>query len=359
MVNKQVAYSRPSRLAGTPGGIGFRCSVPDPSHPSGEDIIKNKIMYDIITQELVEPSTGRRFIGSRASCRFCGTCDPSAFGAKTNAHSFPQALGNRTLFSLDECKACNAHFSVFEDALCKAVGPFLTLGGVSGKKGVRQTGRTKGPSLLRHSSEDGKRHISGRAHAEFADALSADRQTGHLILRMPIEGDKFVPLYAYKALVKMGLALLPSEELNHFAELRKSLETQDAVPTPGPLHVGFSHAYVGNVPPVLAGALLRRQHPQASIPHMIFIFVAGSVCFQIWLRSDDLDDNVPEIGRLGVKWTSQLPRPEGGFLPIRYSDPLQWDWSGKTAILQPFEAFQMVFDPQTTAARFIPVPRTA
>ena len=314
-------------------------------------------MYDVIAQELVEPGTQRRYLGARDACRFCGTTDSAAFGSKTNAHTFPQALGNRKLFSLDECKACNHRFSVYEDALCKAVGPFLTLGGVSGKNGVRQTGRTKGTSSLRHRREDGRRQLSGHARAEFADVFDTDPSDGRLILRLPIGGDKFVPLHAYKALTKIGLSLLPEEELAHFSTACESLLTRDARPTPGLLQVGFSYAYVGNAPPALAGTLLRRSDSQAPLPYLIAIFVAGSVCFQIRLKPDELDAHVPPLGRLGVNWTSQLPRPEGGYLPIAYSQPLQWDWSGTAPILQPFEAFELAFDPRTTNARFTPMPR--
>lgn len=98
-------------------------------------------MYEVILQELVEPGGTKRFLGNRTRCRYCGATDAIAFGKATNAHAFPAALGNRTLFSLDECKACNTKFSVYEDALCKAVGPFLTLGGVRGRNGVRHPDR--------------------------------------------------------------------------------------------------------------------------------------------------------------------------------------------------------------------------
>ena len=101
-----------------------------------------KRMYEQIVQELVEPGTVRRFLGERTRCRYCGASGPGVFGKRSNAHTLPAALGNRTLFSLDECRACNDKFSLYEDALCKAVGPFLTLGGVRGRSGVRKTGKT-------------------------------------------------------------------------------------------------------------------------------------------------------------------------------------------------------------------------
>lgn len=314
-------------------------------------------MYEIVAQEPVEPGQDRRFLGQRTACRFCGTEDRSAFGKRTNAHTFPAALGNRTLFSLDECKSCNEKFSRYEDALCKAVGPFLTLGGVKGREGVRQTGRTDSSSKIRHTVEGGRRHISIRTKGDLDQAFGVDPQTGLMRIRMPIEGDKFIPQHAYKALSKIALALLPAGDLPRFKQAFKRLKADDAVEPSAPCQVGFSYAYVGNAPPVLTGTLLRRKEPNAQIPYLISIFVAGSVCFQIWLRSDDMDEHVPDTGRLGVKWTSQLPKPEGGYHPVHYSDPIQFDWSGLSPRSQPFEAFDLHFNPSTNVGDLVPVRR--
>lgn len=314
-------------------------------------------MYTSIVQELVEPNSERRFLGERICCRYCGAAGPAVFGKRTNAHALPAALGNRTLFSLDECKACNGRFSLYEDALCKAVGPFLTLGGVRGRRGVRRTGQTGSKSTVRHSVGDGKRQLSVVSDGDANELVGIDKATGSLKLTMPIEGDVFVPRYAYKALVKIGLSMLPPAELAGFRKAIASLSELDVMPHGGPLQVGFSHAYVGNSPPALAGTLLRRSDVQALAPYMIFVLMAGSVCFQIWLRSDDRDDHVPEMGRLGIRFTAQLPKPAGGYFPIEYSDPLQFDWSDRTPRLQPFDAFELTFNPQTTEGSLRPIPR--
>lgn len=314
-------------------------------------------MYEVISQELVEPDQSHRFLGTRTNCRFCGTAVQSAFGRRTNAHTFPEGLGNRALFSLDECKSCNNKSSVYEDALCKAIGPFLTLGGVSGKRGVRQTGRTNSNSVVRHSVENDRRRISVRSEGNLDEVGGVDPQTGLVRLRMPIKGDKFVPLLAYKALSKIAIALLPLNELHRFKRVIESLKVRDEPAIPGPLQVGFSYSYVGNAPPVLAGTVLRRKEVGAQVPYLISIFVAGSVCFQIWVRSDDMDERVPGSGKLEIQWTSQLPRPEGGYQPIRYSKPKQFDWSGLSPQLQPFEAFDLQFNPRTTEGVLTPILR--
>lgn len=314
-------------------------------------------MYEVIALELAELGAEARFLGNRQLCRFCGTTKRRAFGSKRNAHTFPEALGNRTLFSLDECEDCNQRFSVYEDALCKAVGPYLTFGGVVGKRGVRQTGRSAGSSYIRHSMVDDRRHIEVKSEGDPAKLARINPATGEVHLRMPVEGDLFIPLYAYKALMRIALSIMPQAELGHFAGALASLKTREDPPPSGSMRVGFSFSHVGNAPPALAGALLRRKSPTDAMPYMVAIFAAGNVCFQIWLRSDRQDHGLPDVAGLRVKWIANLPKPEGGYYPVKFGEPLQLDWSGIAPERQPFEAFELRFDPRSTQGTFIPVPR--
>jgi hypothetical protein len=314
-------------------------------------------MYEVIAQQLSEPGTVPRFLGNRQHCRFCRSTDQRAFGNKRNAHTFPEALGNRTVFSLDECKACNQRFSLYEDALCKAVGPYLTLGGVEGKRGVRQTGRSAGYSYIRHSVVDGLRHIEVRSQGDPTELAGINPETGKLHLRMPVEGDMFVPLYAYKAILRIALSIMPERELENFAGSLKCLQTLEDPPPSGTMRVGFSFSHIGNAPPALASSLLRRISPTDFTPYMVAIFTAGNVCFQIWLRSDNQDDGLPDVAGLRVRWTSQLPKLEGGYYPVEFSEPLQLDWSSAKPERQPFEAFELQFDLQSTQGIITPILR--
>lgn len=312
-------------------------------------------MYELLAHELIEPNSELRFLGKRKLCRYCSSTGKGIFGKKTNAHLLPIGLGNRTLFSLDECKACNDKFSVYEDALCKAVGPFLTLGGVRGRSGVRKTGRSGSKSTVRHTEADGLRRLSFAYKGDTKPMMSCDQTTGILRWSMPIEGDKFIPRYAYKALTKIGLSILPHEELPKFQKSIASLQSQDATPHNSPHQVGFSYAYVGNAVPALAISLWRRKDIHGRSPYVVLFLMAGSVCFQIWLRSDELDEHVPDVVRLGVRFNAQLPKSEGGYFPVVYSDPLQFDWTSLEARPQPFQTFEFAFNPMTTEGSITPV----
>lgn len=312
-------------------------------------------MYEVLIQQLVGLGEEPRFLYETHKCRFCGTSAPSDFGKKTNAHTFPEGLGNKTIFSLSECTACNFKFSRYEDALCKVVGPYLTLGGTKGKNGVRQTGRSNGNLVLKHENNFGKRRIQIKARNvdNFSSVRRIDDET--ISLRIPVSREMFVPRYAYKALLKIALSLLPVEELNLFRRNLDCLQSVDEPPGEYPLQVGFSYASVGNAPPTIGCVILRRINANAPIPYIIAIFQAGSVCFQIAPRSEEKDRLVPNIFKLGISWTSNLAKPEGGYHPIKYSNPIHFDWSELNPQLQPFEAFELRFNTQTTQGELNPI----
>ncbi len=315
-------------------------------------------MYKVIAQELTGHGESQKFLGEIHKCRFCGATNPSDFGKRTNAHTFPEGLGNKSLFSVDECRACNAKFSLYEDALCKAVGPYLTLGGVKGKKGVRQTGRSKSNSVLRHESKQGNRHLHIEAGNVDDVYSSVSRNNETRTIRFPVRGDKFIPRYAYKALLKIALSLMPIDKLHLFQQHLACLQNSDQVPGEYPLQIGFSYASIGNAPPTLGGVILQRINDNLPAPYVIAIFQAGSVCFQIAIRSEEKDSYTPNVCKLDILWTSQLAKPEGGYLPIEYSKPMQFDWSELIPQLQPFDAFELKFNTGTTHGELKPVKRT-
>jgi len=149
---------------------------------------------------------------------------------------------------LDECDACNDLFSIYEDSLAKAVSPLLTVGGTLGKGNkVRQTGRSAGAATVRHSRQtDGKRRLSFFAKVEDAAKIGTmNPVTGCLELVMPIAGVPFTPRLAYKALVKMGLAILPIDELQQFQQLLGWITKPDHDVKFARLNVGLSFGSVG------------------------------------------------------------------------------------------------------------------
>lgn len=297
--------------------------------------------FDLATYVVGHVGADPVYLGEPDKCRFCDAEDKGRF--KKIAHTFPEALGNKWVFSRDECDECNSRFGSYDDALAKAVGPLLTIGGTSGKNGVRQTGRTAAGHLIRR--ERGKR---GRIHIQQTvdDLISAVRldpvkQRFRTDFKVPKE--TFVPRLAYKALVKMGVALLPTNELHHYRQLIDWLKTPKDQEPFHLLPVGMSFGSVGNAPPNAIGALLRRRNPHDTVPHMVFIFCAGSVCVQIDLMSDQLEEHLPPtpIDTLNIGWQTVLADDDGNDrITITYGEPTYLNWASLEPTLSPVESLE-------------------
>ena len=265
-------------------------------------------------------------LGRAGQCRYCGTTDTRGF--QTISHAMPEALGNKWVTSLDECDDCNRAFAPLDDALVKSIGAALTVGGTPGKGNrVRQTGRSKGSSSIVHQRQDGRRHISMSTNGTpFGEQIGFDNLTGELVLRVPTGTERFIPALAYKALSKMGFALLPEEMLEEFTHLRQWLSKDDDRILPHMI-AGLSFASIGNAPRLLSGALLVRKLDDPNIPYMLFVMTIGSICFQIVMKTDRLDGEWPSQIRTrpSIKWANVLAPPGETRIELRYGNPVHID----------------------------------
>ncbi|MEN4945024.1 hypothetical protein [Pseudomonas proteolytica] len=143
----------------------------------------------------------------RTICRFCkGKEKPY----RKKAHSAPEFLGNKTIFTLDECDNCNSFFGEkIEPELKKFIGPSF-LHNLKGKKGW-PTSEAKGNIKLR----------SGNEH-RIIDIVMSENFTPkeHEIL---IKGEQFSCLKVYKGLLKILLSILPDEYFPEFESTFKWL----------------------------------------------------------------------------------------------------------------------------------------
>ncbi len=107
-----------------------------------KDLVFESSAYSLIQTVQAAKGEGPIWLGSKGACRYCGKFEGGG-RFKKEAHAFPEARGNKWVFSHDECDSCNKVFSRCEDALATMSGPILTLGGTPGKRNkVRQTGAT-------------------------------------------------------------------------------------------------------------------------------------------------------------------------------------------------------------------------
>ena len=313
--------------------------------------------YSVIADVSGTPEAGRVVLGELGRCRFCDRTTSRRFCK--DAHTFLEAMGNKTVFSRDECAECNEIFGGYESHLCASVGVLLTLGGTPGKRNkVRKTGNSKAPMRIRHEAGEHRR-ISFDMNLEnrptgTSITFFGDKATS---IRIPAPLEPFRPRQAYKALIKMGLAILPEDELSHFKRLLKWIQDPaDSEEFPF-LDVGFSLASVGNAPRTVRGTLLRRRSDEESVPYMIFLFCAGSACWQLDLMPDVKDDHLPplQFGWSNIRWTSHLGAADTETsLVLDYGLPRHFDWSSNELQPGPIEWIDTHHDWLTGEGRIVP-----
>jgi hypothetical protein len=315
--------------------------------------------YEVIVQHQVAFGQQPVKLGTPDCCRYCGTADEVKF--QQVAHAFPEALGNHWLISLDECDDCNAKFSIYDAALTEAVGSFLTLGGVPRKHGpTRKFGRSSGTRTAMHTKEAGRRHLSFKLKDTAKDLGFPVGLGGEILrIRIPMPDVAFIPVRAYKALAKMGFALIPDHELNHFESERAWLLGLSNASQARDHHVVASFGIIGNAPPLVTGCLLRRRDPTVPLPYMLFVGCIGSICMQVAIKADVLDAHVPPdaVCQVNLQWVNVIGAPGEPEIRIAYDHRVEWEWGALESTRQPVEAMILTLNQRTLEGVFEPVFR--
>lgn len=151
----------------------------------------------------------RVYLGEKGRCRYCGKSTPEVTFKKV-AHAIPELLGNKFLFSNDECDICNSYFDKhLENNLANFLGISRTTSQVQGKNGVPKTKSTDG---------DRVEVINGDIviiHAEDSEIVKTLDEKTIIISSSPTP---YVPINVYKCFVKIALSTMPAYALQSFSE---------------------------------------------------------------------------------------------------------------------------------------------
>ena len=129
-----------------------------------------------------------------------------------DAHSCPELLGSNNFLNFEECDGCNGEFSKFESHLSKFFLPYLAVLRVKGKRkppefqSRTEQGDEFTRTTIRAAAPERLELIVGKE-----DDVVIDHERKQLSIRFRLPPHK--PLYVYKALVKIGLSLLPPERV--------------------------------------------------------------------------------------------------------------------------------------------------
>lgn len=227
-----------------------------------------KLDIDIILTE-------RKFLGKKGNCRYCRN-GSNVVKFKKEAHTLPELIGNKLLFSLDECDTCNEYFDKnLENDLANFLGIERTTTKIQGKRGIPK-----------HKSKEGNRvEVVG---GDILILESEDIPITHVIdentIRLSSEKSKYTPIEVYKCFTKMALAILPDIDIDchRFSEtinwVRHNIE---------PLNYDnqilqmYSTFISGNNPlPAIRIMLFRRKSSSDSLPYMFCVIAFKNMMFQ-------------------------------------------------------------------------------
>jgi HNH endonuclease len=251
------------------------------------------------------------FIGDRGirRCRYCGTTDKHSF--RKRAHTLPEAVGNKSLISLDECDECNAFFgNTVEDHFSKYLGIHRTLHQIKGKKGVPAYGVPGQAPRLWRSGENQFAATAGLGD-NFLEIDISSRKGTIRALKQP-----YSPRGVFKCLVKIAIAVMPSTELGNFARTIAWLRAHASVEE-GKASSYFCFTSKSDM--VRAGIdiiLLRRKDPAAKLPHMSLFLAFSKFTFQIFIPYSSGDQHF-----VGEKiQVSPFPNRAEAICAVRYGE---------------------------------------
>lgn len=242
-------------------------------------------------------------------CRFCGLGEPDVT-FEDEAHAIPEALGNKSLFSYYECDVCNHSFREgIENDLGNWSKPSRTFSRIRGKKRV--------PSLKKGGSQPGWRvdyKPTGFVVKQYEDDPFMVVDEVNKKVRFELKRDAYTPVAVLKAFVKIGLTVLPPNELPSFREAMAWIREPDhskGLVDEFPLFRSFQPGPMPNDLIILM--LLRRRSNIAGVPYAFLVLSFGNEVFQVFLPSPKQDATIN-----GVKLTLPAFPVPGSVDPARY-----------------------------------------
>lgn len=162
-------------------------------------------------------------------CKFCNNTEPDTT-FQNYPHKISRLLGNRFWYALDECDKCNEKFSKYESNL----GDFFLLDrALMQSKKPAKSPKFRSPAknfVVEHGDFYTKKGVYVKQGDKSNGYFTYDEATGELVITT--KTGSFVPLYVYKALIKMALSLLPDQLASEYPELLTFLNDPAATNVP-------------------------------------------------------------------------------------------------------------------------------
>lgn len=244
--------------------------------------------YDVLGQWRLQP--GQKVVlgdknGPR-TCRFCGRGKPEVTFRKV-AHAIPELLGNKSIETAYECDACNQAFgSGIENDLGNWSKPMRTFARIRGKNGV--------PTLKRGADGQGWRieydTTSGFKISSYEDNPFYTVDEVAKKITFNLARDPYTPVAVLKAFMKIGLTLLPDEEVGNFEHAMLWVRATDhSIPFADRCPIMY-HFQPGPMPTDVVTASVFRRKPEVKDQAYCYLVLSyGNEAFQVQIPSKEHD----------------------------------------------------------------------
>lgn len=232
--------------------------------------------------------TTKSYLGKKGRCRYCSKVEPEVTFEKI-AHSIPELIGNKLLFSLDECDSCNEWFSENGEAdLAKFLGVGRTASQIKGKKGIPKFVSQDQKSSIK--KEDGITKYVTRVDSE---EFKIDFEKKELSINTTKH--QYVPRNIFKCLTKMAIAVMGERDINKFNMTKEWITKNKHEDSFNGKFMKCYYGFTGGMKPFdkIAIMLFRRKNISFDVPYMTFYIAFANYSFQIMLlgcRKDQCKD---------------------------------------------------------------------
>lgn len=226
-------------------------------------------------------------LGDKANrgCRFCGKT-PTEVTFKLEAHAIPELLGNKSITTTYECDACNQLFgNSIENDLGNWSKPMRTFARIRGKSGV--------PTLKKGGTNPGWRiefGLTGFSISHYEDDPVCTVDEVNKQIHFMLKRDAYTPVAVLKALVKIGLSLMPAAEIGNFPHALAWIYEAGhsrVFAEQSPILYTFQPGPMPN--DLLSVFILRRKSSVTNVPYAFLVLGYGNEVLQVHLPSQRRD----------------------------------------------------------------------
>jgi hypothetical protein len=219
-------------------------------------------------------------------CRFCGKSYPDV-KFKFDAHSIPEFMGNKSLFSKFECDTCNLkYFNRFENEMANFMLPHNAFSGIKVKK-------NKIPKYNQEGQPKIENNGSKILLTNVSDTIFENHQKNNFEISIKIPS--YIPDFIYRCLVKIALNIISEDKLSDYNETLKWLMNKNSNSNIKPFMLFSIYPYNIQSNEIFCILFELKTESEENFPHSIFSLAYKNFAFQTYLpyhQKERLDINL-------------------------------------------------------------------